>query len=52
MVVHASGCASLLLFILLYGVDAYLPGQLDRNPADVAISVAPKPQSQRYDRET
>jgi hypothetical protein len=36
-VVHASGCAPLLLFILLDRLDAYLPGQLDRNPADLAI---------------
>jgi hypothetical protein len=47
-VVHASGYAPLLLYILLYGIDAYLLGQLGRTPADFAISTGvglfvPKP---------
>jgi hypothetical protein len=32
-VVHASGCASLLLYFLLYGVDAYVSGRFGQTPA-------------------
>ncbi len=37
-IVRASGCASLLLYVLLYRTDAYLPGQLDRTLIDFALS--------------
>ena len=47
-IVHASGCVPLLLYVLLYRADAYLPGQLDRTLADFALSTGvglfvPKP---------
>lgn len=37
-IVHASGCAPLLLYVLLYRTDVYLPGQLDRILIDFALS--------------
>ena len=33
-IVHASGCASPLLYVLLYRPDASLPGQIDRTLID------------------
>ena len=33
MVVHASGCVSLLLYVLLYEVDVQAAGQLGQTPA-------------------
>ncbi len=47
-VVHASGCAPLLLYVLLYRTDAYSPGQLGRSLTDFARSTSvglfvPKP---------
>jgi hypothetical protein len=32
-VVHASSCALLLLYVLLYGVDVYVSGQRGQTPA-------------------
>ena len=45
---HASGCAPLLLYVLLYRTDAHLPGELDRTLTDFALSTGiglfvPKP---------
>ena len=31
-VVYANGCVPLLLYVLLYGVDAYLPGLPRQTP--------------------
>ena len=31
-VVHASGCVSLLLYVLLYGLDTYAPRRLGQTP--------------------
>lgn len=37
-VVHASGCAPLLLYVLLYGLDTYASRQLRQTPASGARS--------------
>ena len=47
-VVHASGCASLLLYVLLYGVDVQVSGQLGQILARSVLSAGvglflPKP---------
>jgi hypothetical protein len=46
--VHASGCAPLLLYVLLYGLDTYASRQLGQTPASHARSTGvglfvPKP---------
>jgi hypothetical protein len=39
-VVHASGCAPLLLYVLLYGLDTYMSRQLGQAPASTPTLLA------------